>query len=754
MSEKTFKQTGRRRRFAEFALIILCLFFIFGCFQTAFGQQISEPKRPKIGLVLSGGGARGFAHIGVLRVLEENHIPVDYIGGASMGGLIGAMYAMGKTPDEIERLVNSLDWEKLLQTSPPLENLSFRRKEDRRNIPSPLILRGKANNLQLPNALSSGQEIGLLFDRETLAYASVGNFDALPIPFRTVATDMVRGESIELKSGSLSQALRATMSFPAVFAPIEIDGRLLADGGLVNNIPTDVVKAMGADILIVVNIEATLDSRESLDSLPNLLTQAINIGLLENSRRGLRQADFIIAPDLENYTLADFTESESIIELGYQGAKQKIKLLQSLSLNDIDWQAHLDARRRRKPPETATVPTFLTVEGKEKNAVKAVEKKLGGKYVNQPLDQARQNQLARDLTDLTGTNRFDTLNYGLTKRQNETGLLIRTNEAVEKSAQSTRLELGLDLNSVELDNVNFNVSARLTFFDVGRYGAEWRNDLRLGSDARAATEYFLPLGGTKFFVAPRASYERRKIIVFSDGARLAEYSGETAEAGFDLGYSFNSRSELRGGLAVGYEKAVRRIGDSLLPNLRGKFSRATIGWTYDGLDKIQVPTGGNLSRNSIEYYFDSPGADGKFVQAQTLNSSFRSIGKRNILFGLADGAATFGGTASPLRQFTLGGPLRLGGYGYEEFRAGNYLHGAVGILHNPKILPAFLGGKIYLGAWYEAGSAFEKIRRANYRQSVSGGLLVETPLGPVFVGGGLNENGGGKFYFSLGKFFY
>ena len=149
---------------------------------------------------------------------------------------------------------------------------------------------------------------------------------------------MVNGNSVVLKGGSLSRSLRATMSIPGVFSPVEVDGKIFADGGLVNNIPTDVVKAMGADIIIVVNIETQLGSRESLKSLPDFLAQTINIATLDNSRRSLRQADFIIAPDLGNYTLADFTASKKIIELGYQGAQQKIALLKNLSLGETEWQ--------------------------------------------------------------------------------------------------------------------------------------------------------------------------------------------------------------------------------------------------------------------------------------------------------------------------------------------------------------------------------------------------------------------------------
>jgi NTE family protein len=716
--------------------------------------QTAAPKqRPTIGLVLSGGGARGFAHIGVLKVLEENHIPVDYIGGTSMGGLVGAMYAMGKTPAEIETLATSLDWATLFQNSGEADQLSFRRKEDRRNIPAPVTLKGNIDNLNLPNALNSGHEIGLLLDRVTLPYATVTNFDDMPIPFRAVGTDMVKGESVTLKSGSLARSLRATMSIPGVFAPVEVDGKILSDGGLVNNIPTDVVKAMGADILIVVNIETQLGNRESLESLPGILAQTINIASVDNSRRSLRQANIVISPDLANYSATDFGDNKKIIDLGYQGAQQSVVLLKALSLNDADWESHLAARHGRERPETAPVPEFVAVEGKDPNAIRIIEEKLNGRYVGKPLHQTQQDLLARDLSELTGTGRFEAIDYQLTTRGGQTGLVIVPSTIGEVPTKPTRLELGLDVNSVESDNVNFNFLTRITFFDIGKYGSEWRNDLRLGSNAYLATEYYRPLGDTKFFVAPHASYERRRINIFDDGNRLAEYTSQTSQIGLDVGIGFNARSELRAGYTLCYEKVERRVGDPLLPSLKGKFSYAGLRWTYDSLDKAQVPTRGVYAVSTINYFLDSPGANGNFAQAETRMRMFVPVEKRNTFFAFGGGGTSFHSTAPPLQQFTLGGPFRLGGYGFEEFRSSNYLQGGFGFLHNPKIIPTFLGGKTYIGAWYEGGSAFERFADSEYMQSVSVGTIIETPVGPVFVGGSVNQNGRGRFYFSFGRVF-
>ncbi|MEO8572909.1 MAG: patatin-like phospholipase family protein [Pyrinomonadaceae bacterium] len=734
--------------------LIAAIFIIsITTFPGGFGQSTAAKKRPTVGLVLSGGGARGFAHIGVLKVLDANHIPVDYIAGTSMGGLVGAMYAMGKSPAEIEAIVAGLDWDPLLRPRVDAEDLSYRRKQDRLNIPAALTLTGKGTDLKLPNALNSGHAIGLLLDRLTLRYAPATDFSDLPIPFHTVGTDMLKGEAVTLKSGSLSRSLRATMSIPGIFSPVEVDGKYLSDGGLVNNIPTDVVKAMGADIVVVINIESQAGGREVLETLPGILSQTINISTLDNSRRSLRQADFIIAPELGIYTLVDFSSSKQIIDLGQKGAEEKIGLLRSIALNDADWAEHLAARRSRELPDIPPVPNSIAVTGESPESTEMIKKKLGDKYVGEPLDDSKQDLLAKDLTELTGTSRFDSLDYQIGDEAGKKVLLIGSNAIGGGASKKTRLEVGVDVNSIASDAVDFNLLARLTFFDIGKHGSEWRNDIQLGSNLLLASEYYRPFGQTRFFIAPRAFYERRGIDLYVDSNRIANYSAQNAEVGVDVGYGFSTRSEVRAGYAFGYQSASLRIGDPLLPRANGTFSTAGLRWNYDSLDNAVVPTRGILSRNRANYYFDNAGAIGGFTQAETRTSIFHSINERNILFGIGSAGTTFGAEAPVLRQFTLGGLFRIGGYGYEEFRGSNYLHGGAGFLTSPKTFPTILGRKIYLGAWYEGGSMFETFDNARYRQSVSGGAIVDTPIGPIFLGGGINERGRGQFYFSFGRVF-
>lgn len=736
-------------------LLIALLIISFGIFpRLANGQSQQSKKRPTVGLVLSGGGARGFAHIGVLKVLEDNHIPVDYIAGTSMGGLIGGLYAMGISPADMETLIGKLNWQQLLQISTSDENLSYRRKEDRLNIPVPLVLKGRSvNDLKLPNALNSGHAIGLLLDRLTLRYASVHEFKDLPIPFNTVATDMLNGEAVTLRNGSLSRSLRATMSIPGVFSPVLLDGRYLGDGGLVNNIPTDVAKAMGADIVIVVNIESQIGGRESLESLPGILAQTINISTLDNSRRSLRQADFIVAPDLGNYTLSDFSKSKEIIELGRKGAEAKMTLLRSIALSDTDWAAHLTTRKDRELPDTVPVPELVAVTKEVSDGGDMIKRKLGDKYNGRPLDGSKQDVLAKDLTELTGTARFDSLDYQLGTEQGKEALIIGSNSIGGGRSMPTRLELGMDVNSVASDSLNFSLLARLTFFDIGKRGSEWRNDAQIGSNWYFGSEYYRPLGNGGFFIAPRASYERRRVDLFDAGNRIARYGLVDGRIGVDLGYGFNERSELRVGYTFGYQSGSRQIGDPVLPDVSGAYSVAGIRWMYDSLDNTVVPNRGVLSRNNLNFYFKTAGATGNLTQGESRTSAFKSVGERNILFAFGGGGTTFGDTAPALRQFSLGGLFRVGGYGFEEIRGSNYLNGGFGLLHSPKALPTLFGRKIYLGVWYEGGSVYEKFNSAPYLQSISGGSILDTPVGPIFLGGGINESGQGQFYFSFGRVF-
>jgi NTE family protein len=711
----------------------------------ALGQEAGSQRRPKIGLALSGGGARGFAHIGVLQWFEEHRIPVDYIAGTSIGGLVGGMYATGKSPEELRELVDSLEWDVLLRGYPSFEQLSYRRKEDRLYIPGAIIL-GLRRGVSLPAGINAGMEIGLVLDRLTLPYDNIGSFDNLPIPFRCVAADLVAAEPVVLKDGSLARALRATMSIPGMFTPVEIDGKILADGGILNNVPTDIVKQMGADVVIAVDIGTPLGDKESLNSLFGVLNQTSGLATMENIRRNLRLADLLISPDLEKYTRLDFNSSAAIIELGYQGAEQKARLLQSFSLSESEWQEDL-ARRRARILNDAPVPTFVKVEGVDSRAARSITQGLG-KIEGKPIDP---EALERELTKVWGTERFETLNYSLIREKGATGLLIH---AQEKTYGPPFLDLGLALDNTATNDTEVNLLGRLTFYDVGRANTEWRTEFSLGTRLLVGTEYFLPLGESRFFVAPYGSYDNLLKNIFVSGEKIAEYKQKTARFGVDLGYALSMRSQMRIGYSIGHLNAERSVGSPILPDMSGTQSVATFRWDYFGQNSPQFPTRGLLFRSSASWFFKSPGASVGFPQAEARAIYAHRLNDQNILFFSGAGGTTFSRTASPFQKFALGGLFQLGGYGRGEFRGNHYLFGELGYLRRVYRLPSFLGGRsVFAGGWYDGGSAFDDLDKARYNLSGTGGLLVETRLGPVFFGGSWGEGGRGKFYFALGRIF-
>lgn len=701
-------------------------------------------ERPRIGVALSGGGARGLAHIGVLQWFEEHQIPIDYLAGTSMGGLIGGLYAMGMDSDEMRQILESLDWDQLLTSSPAYTNLTFRRKEDRRAYPGGLQL-GWQQGLKTQSSLSDAHFIGLLLSRLALPYSSADHFDELPIPFRAVAVDMEGAERIILEEGSLAQALQATMAIPGVFPPVEVDGKLLADGGLLNNLPTDVVKAMGADIVIAVDVGTPIGDRESLASFFGVLNQSIGVMRIENVRHNLLLADIVVSPDLQGYTTMGFSAGPAIVDLGYQAAESKGVFLEALSVNDTQWEQYQEFKRSRRR-EGAFRAEFLELAGPSQRDQEEIRRSLE-ENIGAELQTAA---LESDLNALYSLGRYRALSYRGITREQEEGLLV---EVTPKPHGPPFIDLGFQINGADIDNIRLGIRSRTTFWDVGAYGSEWRVDLGFGPETFARSEYYYP-AGWGFFLAPRAFVEGEKIPLFEDGQRVAEYKATSAGAGFDLGYGFGSRThEIRLGYEISHLDARVRIGDPLLPSVEGTVGVASLGWIHDRLDSAVVPRSGFRVELRPNWFFQSPGISGGFPQAELKFAFFQRVGEPNSVFVLGEGGTTFGETAPPAQQLTLGGPLRLGAFHQDEFRGSRLIFSTQGYIHRIGSLPALFGGKIYAGLWHEIGAVFEPQGQRDYLNVLSGGVLAETILGPVIVGGSWGEGGRYLFYFSVGSLF-
>ncbi len=308
--------------------------------------------RPKIGVVLEGGGALGLAHIGVLQWFEEHRIPIDYLAGTSMGGLVGGLYATGMSAAELQDVVSTIDWSKALDAKTPYPALSFRRKEDQRSFQNNLEF-GLRHGFSGPGGLSSGQRITYLFDRAALPYSDLKSFDDLPIPFRCVATDLNSGKQHIFENGPLGEALRATMSLPAIFTPVTNEKSTWVDGGLLNNLPVDVVKRMGADIVIVVHLVPSPFVPEGR-SLQVVMQRSISVTIEANELRSLEAADLVVSEDLAGYSSSNYSLGAQIIVRGSEGAEKRSQLLSKLALDEAAWQEHLDLRQSRR---IRSVPT-------------------------------------------------------------------------------------------------------------------------------------------------------------------------------------------------------------------------------------------------------------------------------------------------------------------------------------------------------------------------------------------------------------
>ena len=722
------------------ALTVLTLAFLF----SMAAAQDQPASRPRIGLALSGGGARGLAHIGVLQWMEENHVPVDDIAGTSMGGLMAAMYASGMSPAEMRHFVEDIHWDEALLSEPSYDQLSFRRKQDRRGYEVGIPL-GLKHGISGPNGFNPGQGVGLLFDRIAFPYSTVKSFDDLPTPFRCVATNMLTGNPVVLKDGSLAQALRATMAIPGVFTPVESNGEVLADGGLVNNIPTAVVRQMKADVVIAVDVGTPLGGREELQTLGGILDQSISVMTIENDRRDLRQADVVISPDLGQNTRTDYQNAEQLIRMGYQSAQKKAAVLKPFAVSDAEWQQYLAARaaRRLLPEKRVDVLEIAGVSG-------ADERRLHEKLQKTTHTELNQQKLDTRLTHITGEGRFDRLGYEGFVQNGVPGLRI---VAHEKTYGPPFVDLAVNVNGSGVGAFDFGAGARITFMDVRKHGGEWRNDLLLGSSSLVATEFYQPVNESHFFVAPYAYFSKLARNAFSGDVRTAVFADQRTGGGLDIGFNSGRRSEFRWGYQIFNGDLFPLIGDAGLPHVKGTSGEFRMRYIWDSQDSPAVPSRGSRLVASLAHILQSPGVTQAFNQLEVQSSNFIPTGDKTSMFLNASFGTTFNRDAGPFQIFSLGGPFRLGAYSQDEFLGNHYAYAALGFRRELYRLPQLAGDKVYWGGWYEAGSAFNDPGSVAVRGSINLGIIAETILGPVALDGSVSPTGETKINFSIGRLF-
>ncbi len=722
--------------------------------------QTGAARRPKIGVAFGGGAAKGFAHIGVLRWFEENRIPVDVAAGTSMGGLIGGAFAVGLSPAEVQTFAEDIDWDTVFLNDTPFKNKTWRRKEDARRFPAQIEF-GLKRGLISPTGLNSGREVDSVIDGLTFPYDLVTDFDQLPTPMRLVAADTRKAEVVVMGSGNLSDAMRATMSLPGIFPPVALGDQLLVDGGTLNNVPADVVRAMGADFVIAIDVgggaeaaEAATQEAKNAPTLFSVMGAAIDTMMRSATNRALKETDLLIVPKILPYGGMSWKDSRALAQRGYEAAEAHREALLKHQMDETTyaaWQAARQARRR----SAAFTPAFVDVVGGEDSRRKLIDDAIVD-LKGQPLDLTA---LKAAMDRLHGTDRYETIRYGLVERDGQTGLQI---DLVQKGWGPPFLELGFELNNLSTTTFAADLAGRATFDGFLGGGSEFRFDFSVGTTQLLAGENFRPLWGTPFFLAPRAFWMETPRYFVQDGEIAAEYQLSRLGWGADFGVLIGNKGQIR----VGYEQSDTEvkldIGSPLLPTRDGKEALVRLDVQVDTQNSPMVPTRGVFLRGRVDRYLDVADiipAIGEpfdevddFTRLELKASWFKRVGMGRILTGGGYGT-TFDARPGQPYNFTLGGPFTQGALVPGTLVGPNYIQATGGYLYEIGRLPSLLGGPVLAGGWLETGGVYDQFDDKTWNNNVSGGIIVESILGPLFGGVSIDVDGGWRYYISIGRLF-
>ncbi|WP_162254510.1 patatin-like phospholipase family protein [Pelomonas sp. Root1444] len=722
-------------------LALLCLLAIA---QAALAQA----PRPKIGVVLSGGGARGLAHIGVLRVLEEMQVPVDLIVGTSMGAVVGGAYASGRSVDELEALVKSAAWNAILADRPARDRLSIRRREDDERLPSRIEF---GFNLQrgamLPGGAAGNGQLEATLSSLLPAAMAEEPLRKLPIPFRAVATDLLSGAMLDQADTPLFLALRASMAVPGVFAPLRVNGRPLVDGGLVRNLPVDIARQLGADIIIAVNVGTPLLEDGEITSAVMVANQMLQILTEQNVQRSLRELrprDIIIDPDLPGMGFMDFYRADEAMATGRRAALAAGERLAALASPAA--QAAIQSRRLA-PPESA-LPALplaeLTISGTRRLNAEALKAELA----LPPGTPVARNELNRAVEQLEGTGDFERIETEIDDRDGRRSVEFRLTEA---DWAASRVRLGLELYSNFADANSYSLVAMHVANWLNRWGAELRSVARIGSTRGLNTEFYQPLGpGSRWFASAKLGYEAGNNDVFNQGQRALRLSSSLTSAQLELGHRVAGLGDLRFG--VGQLRASDEVVLPVSPT-NGRRSQ-TYGQQYlelhtDTLDSLAFPSRGQWTTARIEWLH--PRGEGSVINASLLGLTAFRLGEwAGQLYG--EFAHAERGQAR-----SLGGYLRLSGTPDGSLVGENMVLARVVMARRIGEMPVGLGGAVRIGFSLEAGAVgdgaglkFANVPRSGWKQAASGFLSVDTRFGPFYLALGTTRQGETAAYLLLG----
>ena len=721
---------------------LLCLFAL---------SSLPVIAADRVGLVLSGGAARGLAHIGVLKALEEQGIRIDAIAGTSMGAIVGGLYASGYSVAELERLALELDWQQALSDSPPREDVPFRRKQDDRDflIKQKLSFRDDGS-LGLPLGVIQGQNLALLLESLLVHRSATRDFDHLPIPYRAVATDVVTGEQVIMGNGHLPQVMRASMSIPAVFAPVEVDGRLLVDGGMVNNVPIDVARQMGVDHVIVVDLGMPLKPAKELLTVVDVMNQSINLMMRKNSEAQLETLeadDVLILPPLAGFGVADFNRGEQMMEAGYRATQIQAERLARLRTGSAGNPALAMARSRE---QRTPVIREIHVENDSKVGDAVIRRHIR-QPLGEPLDMDR---LQKDMGTLYGLDYFERVQYRVEPLDERGSALVI--DARGKRTGTDYLRLGLNLSDDMRGDSAFNIGASYRINGINELGAEWLTRLQLGDRQELYSEFYQPLdAGSRYFVAPYLFGEAQNVEAILDNDPIAEYRLERYGYGLNLGRQIANNGEIRFGIAQAWGEADVRVGERDLPSFSFSEGYYELLYSFDTLDNLDFPRTGEDIGLMLRKYDHGLGSDEEYRQWQLKLDKAYSHGPNTWLFGGRYGR-TLDQAEVVTSGFILGGAQELSGFRQDSLSGQNmalarmiYYRRMTQTSMLPLNFPLYLGMSLERGRAWNNDNAFD----SGYINAASIFLGLDTPLGPLNFSYGFNDEREKALYLNLGKSF-
>ena len=708
----------------------------------------ASPKRPKICLVLSGGGARGAAHVGVIKVLEEYRVPIHCIAGTSMGSLVGAAYASGMTVAEMSAINASISTELLFKDKPPRNEESNRKKQDDFNIfIGPEV--GVGSKSLLPKGVVTGIQLETVLRRLARA-KGFRNFDELPIPFRAVATDLVTGKAVVFSEGELGNVMRASMSVPGAIAPAEFGGMMLVDGMLTDNLPVAAARAMGADIVIAVNVGTPLLRRDQITDIFGVTGQMLSILTEQNvqaSLASLKATDVLISPDLNDYSTGDFDNLPQIEPLGEVAARKMSEQLAQLSVPPAEYAAlrQRQVAAAEPPPPVIDEIRFDNLSRVNPETARAVMET----QVGQPLDQAT---IDGDMRRLYGTDDFEHVSYRMMEEPNRQVLVV---DAVEKSWGPDYVRFGLGLSSDFTGDAFFNLLGSYRRTWLNSLGAEWRTDVQVGRTSSLGTEFYQPLDAPgSLFVAPRASIERRTTTLYQGSDRIASYDLFSKNVGIDLGSQFGRYGELRLGVAAGSIKPTLDTGPQSLSPADGKVNQEAFRarLVLDQIDSADFPRAGWRLLGNIFNPSSQLGSDEPYAKWDTSGTAAYSIGEHTLNFGFKVGGKI---GSDPLPRYDLfqwGGFMQQSGYSTGQLVGEKIEYGR--LIYYRRILHGSILEGAYGGISLERGKVSDPLVPGSPEGWLTSGsvfISADSPLGPTYLGYGYAKDGNSSFYFFLGR---